>query len=224
MLPNGTSTSGSPLIMLYEFKGHFQKIATAFSSSSLTANHASIAGVLLFVVIALCFYFSPEFPWLLLGIPLLSFFRFIANALDGMLARAQGTASPAGEAFNELSDVVGDTLSYGVLFFVFPAHSTAVFVFIVTIWFCEFAGIMAKNLPNGIRGQESIGGAKPERAVFLSAYAIFLYFNFISATAHLSTFLYGLSVLVFVSGIVRVIQAIKRARGEEYQSHTPYGH
>jgi phosphatidylglycerophosphate synthase len=209
--------------VLYKLKGGFQKIATKFAGSSMTANHASVAGVLFFLGVTLCFYFSSQVSWLLLCIPILSFFRFIANALDGLLARLQDTASPAGEVINEMSDVFGDTISYGILFVVYPAHSSSVFVFIIAIWFCELAGIMAKNLPNGVRGQESVGGAKPERAVFLSLYALYLYFSPESATSHLSFFLYALSVLVFLSGIQRVIKSIQRSRGASYTSHTSFG-
>lgn len=209
--------------MLYKLKGGFQKIAAKFAGSSMTANHASVAGVLFFLGVALCFYFSSQYPWLLLCIPVLSFLRFVVNALDGLLARTQGTASPAGEVLNEISDVLGDTISYGILFFVYPAHAGAVFVFIIAIWFCELAGVMAKNLPNGVRGQESMGGAKPERAVFLSLYALYLYFSPESATSHLSLFLYALSVLVFGSGIQRIIKSIQRSRGAGYTSHTSYG-
>jgi phosphatidylglycerophosphate synthase len=209
--------------MLYRLKGSFQKVAAKFAGSSITANHASLAGVVLFLGVAACFYFSPQSPWLLLLIPVLSFFRFIANALDGLIARAQGTATPAGEVLNEMSDVLGDTISYGILFFVFPAHATAVFVFVIAIWFCELAGIMAKNLPNGVRGQESLGGAKPERAVFLSLYAVYLYVSPEAAAGYLGLFLYVLSVLVFLSGIQRVVKSIKRSRGTDYTSHTSYG-
>jgi len=189
----------------------------------MTANHASVAGVLFFAGVALCFYYSNQYSWLLLCIPVLSFLRFIVNALDGLLARAQGTASPAGEVLNELSDVLGDTISYGILFIVYPAHAGSVFVFIIAIWFCELAGILGKNLPNGARGQESLGGAKPERAVFLSLYALYLYFSPESATAYLSFFLYALSVLVVLSGMQRVTKSIKRSRGASYTSHTSYG-
>lgn len=209
--------------MLYRFKGRFQRIAGKFAGSAVNANHASAAGVLLCMAIAVGFYLSTEYRWILLCIPILSFFRFIANALDGLLARAQGTATPAGEVLNELSDVIGDTVSYGILFLVFPAHATAVFMFILSIWFCEFAGVLAKNLPNGIRGQESVMGGKPERSVFLSLYSVYLYVMPLAASVHLGLFLTGLSILVCLSGIRRVASALKRARGAKYVSHTSYG-
>ncbi len=209
--------------MLYRFKGEFQQIAARFAGTAITANHASIVGVLLFLAVAACFYFSNDIQWLLLCIPVLSLCRFIANALDGLLARAQGTATPAGEVLNELADVIGDTVSYGILLVVFPSHAVAIFVFIVSIWFCEFSGVMAKNLPNGIRGQESIGGGKPERAVFMSLYSVYLYALYESASVQLGLFLYGLSTLVLISGIQRVICSIKRAKGAAYISHTAYG-
>jgi len=105
--------------MLYLFKGRFQKIIRWIGGDWMTANMATLGGCLFVVLTSACFFHGLSgAPLLLLAVPFCLLFRLVMNALDGMLAREHGTGSVAGEIWNEALDVLGDTLCYGVLFFV----------------------------------------------------------------------------------------------------------
>lgn len=211
--------------MLYSFKARFQKLAEKLAYSGMTANQASFLGFVLVGMTVLAFYFGLQgetpSPALLL-VPVFIFLRLVMNALDGMLARAQKTASAAGEILNELSDVVGDTCSYGILYFLVPTLQTWIFVFIVCIWFCEFVAVLGQALPNGRRRQESFAGGKPERAVWISLMALTIYFV-PSVIGSLSILFMVLSFLAFATGLLRIRRSLADAEGKPYESRVQYG-
>jgi CDP-diacylglycerol--glycerol-3-phosphate 3-phosphatidyltransferase len=211
--------------MLYQLKAQFQKFALRFSHSGLTAHHATFLGAVFVGLTMASFYWGFSTPkpkiWLLLT-PFFLLFRLVMNALDGLLARAQGTASAAGEIMNELSDVLGDTLSYGILYFALPGAQTWIVVFLISLWCCEFIGVLGKSLPAGQRRQESVGGGKPERTVWMGMFAIISYF----APGWLDSadfFFAALSILVILSALYRAIRAVQAAKGQHYVSDPQLG-
>ncbi len=208
--------------MLYRWKAHFQQLASRFAHSGMTANQASLAGALCVLLSLVCLGLGRSTPWLLWIHPLVLLARFIFNALDGLLARKQNTASPAGEVFNELSDVLGDTLTFGVFYFLFPACQLLVVGLLLSIWFCEFVAVLGKSLPAGVRRQESLGGGKPERALWLGLFS--LAWAWSPASERLAPLFLGLlTVLVVLSGLRRVACSLQAAKGHEYLSQTLYG-
>lgn len=56
---------------------------------------------------------SGTVPWLLLLVPVAAAIRLGLNLLDGMVARASGSAHPLGELWNELADRLADVLFIG---------------------------------------------------------------------------------------------------------------
>lgn len=211
--------------MLYPLKAQFQKFAVQFAHSGLTANHATILGAVFVALTMASFYFglqsSDPSLWLLL-VPTFILFRMIMNALDGLLARAQGTASAAGEIMNELSDVLGDTFSYGILYFVIPQARTGLVFFLLAIWCCEFLGVLGKSLPAGKRRQESLGGGKPERAVWMGLFALTAYFS-PGSIAHSEIFFAVLAVLTGLSAAFRAVRAAQASKNQKYTSDPLFG-
>ena len=208
--------------MLYRYKARFQQLAIRFARSGMTANQASLGGAICVLLSLLCLSLARSAPWLLWIHPLVLLARFVFNALDGLLAREQNTASPAGEIFNELSDVVGDTATFAVFYFLFPACRLLVVVLLISIWFCEFVAVLAKSLPGGVRRQESLGGGKPERALWLGLFS--LTWAWSPASQGLVPFFLGLlTLLVVLSGLRRIACALKAAQGHQYNSETLYG-
>ena len=208
--------------MLYRWKAHFQQLASRFAHSGMTANQASLAGALCVLLSLICLALARTTPWLLWIHPLVLLARFIFNALDGLLARKQNTASAAGEVFNELSDVIGDTLTFAVFYFLFPACRLLVVGLLLSIWFCEFVAVLAKSLPGGVRRQESLGGGKPERALWLGLFS--LAWAWLPTSEHLAPLFLGLlTLLVLLSGLRRIASALQAAKGHEYTSQTLYG-
>lgn len=211
--------------MLYSYKKKFQDFAEKLAHKNLTANHATILG---FVFVALTsagftLGLSTSNPsvWLLFT-PIFILFRMIMNALDGLLARAQNTASVWGEILNEISDVLGDTLSYGGIYWITNREHQAIIVFLILIWLCEFIAVLGKSLPGGRRRQESLGGGKPERAVAMGLLAIILYF-YPPFTAYLNVFFIVISFLILMTTIKRIRASLRDAKGKTYQSVTQFG-
>jgi CDP-diacylglycerol--glycerol-3-phosphate 3-phosphatidyltransferase len=211
--------------MLYQFKAKFQTCVRGLSQSGLTANGATAGGWICVALFSACLYgglaFAP-WRWLLLLVPGLAIARLVMNALDGMLARAQGTATAAGELWNEASDIWGDTICYGVLFFVPEGPRLSLTLFLVATWSAEFFGVLGKGLPGGARRHESWGGGKPERAVGISLFALIAYFH-PRAVAWLPGWLGCLALLAAGTSLARIRKALALAKGKPYQSYTAYG-
>lgn len=209
--------------MLYQLKGRFQQVADRFATRGMTANQASAGGVACVALTVLLFGLGWRWPIFLWLNPVVIFFRFILNALDGLLARRQNTASPAGEVMNELSDVIGDTLSFGVLYFLFPAHRLPLVALLLAIWFCEFVAVLGKSLPGGARRQESLGGGKPERAVFLGLLSLIWAYRPGWVPSFLGPYLMLVLLLVVLTGLRRIHSSLSAAEGQSYTSVTQYG-
>lgn len=214
--------------MIYALKGHFQKLANLFATSGMTANQASILGWLFVFLSTIALYLGlnsatqGSSAGALLAFPVLVLFRLIFNALDGMIARAKGTASPMGEVFNEIGDIGGDTISYGVLFFIPTVNSLYLAIFLVCCWFAEFCGVLGRALPGHIRRQDSALGGKAERSIWFCLFAIVCFFS-PSFVNYVNTFLVTISVLTFLTGVVRIVGIRKQTQGHDYKSHTLYG-
>ncbi|KPL05807.1 hypothetical protein AMJ71_10865 [candidate division TA06 bacterium SM1_40] len=195
------------------------------AGSWMTANQATYFGVAFILLAALGLYVGLSYEhlgWVLLLVPLFLVMRLAMNTLDGMLSREYNTATPAGEVWNESLDIGGDTICYGVLFFVPDGPALSLTIFLILIWAAEFYGVLGKSLPGGVRRHESLGGGKPDRAVWVGLFAIIAFFNhdFIHYLPH---YLAGVSILVGLTCIRRIAKILEVARGEEYKSYTWIG-
>jgi hypothetical protein len=85
-----------------------------FVARGISANAVSVAGLFLGVLAALSYAHWSAWPFALAGL-LLSIAWLIADGLDGMIARATGTASPLGRALDGLCDHGVFILIYVVL-------------------------------------------------------------------------------------------------------------
>ena len=83
------------------------------------------------------------FPLLL---PLTLFLRMALNAIDGMMAREHGLASPLGALLNELSDVIADAALYLPLALVTGVNAPLVVLVVVLGIAGEMAGALGPTL------------------------------------------------------------------------------
>ncbi|HEX2165077.1 MAG TPA: CDP-alcohol phosphatidyltransferase family protein [Thermoanaerobaculia bacterium] len=101
---------------VYELKPAFQRLlrplARRLAGAGATANQVTVAAFLLSAAGGAAIAFAPDRRWPLLALPAVLFVRMAANALDGMLAREHGQASPLGALLNELGDVLSDAVLY----------------------------------------------------------------------------------------------------------------
>lgn len=103
--------------------------------------------------------------------------------------------------------MLGDTLTFSIFYFLFPACRLLVVGLLLSIWFCEFVAVLAKSLPAGLRRQESLGGGKPERALWLGIFS--LAWAWSPASEALAPFFLGLlTLLVVLSGLRRIACAL----------------
>jgi CDP-diacylglycerol--glycerol-3-phosphate 3-phosphatidyltransferase len=211
--------------MLYLQKGNFQKVVRWIGGSWMTANQATFLGCFFIALTAVSFYIGftfNNFRWFLLLVPLFLFLRLVMNTLDGMLSRELKTATVAGELWNEALDIVGDTVCYGSLLFIPNSPRLALTVYLILTWAAEYFGVLGKSLPGGTRRHETIGGGKPDRAVWMGLLAIIAFFwpGFIN---YLSYYILGVSVLIFLTCGIRIKKALDSTKGKKYESYTWIG-
>jgi CDP-diacylglycerol--glycerol-3-phosphate 3-phosphatidyltransferase len=209
--------------MLYRQKGNFQKLIRGLGGTWMTANMATVLGCLFIAIVTASFWYGLTVSrWFLLIAPPALVLRMAMNALDGMLAREYGTGSVAGEIWNEALDILGDTVSYGVLYFVPGGPRLTIVLFVIAAWAAEYFGVLGKGLPNGIRRHETILGGKADRAFWFGALALVLFFrpDFLPRVPQFLSF-----VLFFVvlTCFIRVRKSIEVAKGAKYESYTMVG-
>jgi phosphatidylglycerophosphate synthase len=164
--------------MLYSLKNKYQILAKNFIYQGLTANQATILGWVFVLLSSSALLAGTEtLPLLRLIFPILMLFRFIFNALDGLIARKNNQASAMGELVNEISDIWGDTIIFGILFFTGFVNPLYLCAFLICCWFAEFVGMLGRALPPHQRQHASLLGGKSERGLFLSLYIGASYFN-----------------------------------------------
>jgi CDP-diacylglycerol--glycerol-3-phosphate 3-phosphatidyltransferase len=161
---------------IYDLKPRFQALlrplASALVRAGLSANDVTLGALLLSVAHGAWIALQPGSPWPLLLLPVTLFLRMAFNAIDGMMAREHGQASPQGAVLNELSDVIADAALY-LPFTLIPGLDAPLVVLVV------IAGIvaeMAGALGPLIGAQRCYAGplGKSDRALAFGLLAVLL--------------------------------------------------
>jgi CDP-diacylglycerol---glycerol-3-phosphate 3-phosphatidyltransferase len=104
------------LATIYDLKPCFQALLRPLSDAlvrgGLSANDVTLGALLLSAAHGAWLALMPGSAWPLLLLPVTLFLRMAFNAIDGMMAKEHGLASPAGAVLNELSDVIADAALY----------------------------------------------------------------------------------------------------------------
>jgi len=114
----------------------------------------------------------PDHNYLFLLISFWCLLRMAANALDGMLAREYGQASPLGAALNEIGDVISDIALYLPFAFVAESKPWLVVVVIFLAGCSELAGWLG-TVTRGERGNHGPMG-KSDRALVFGIIALLI--------------------------------------------------
>jgi CDP-diacylglycerol--glycerol-3-phosphate 3-phosphatidyltransferase len=117
-------------------------LAGALFRARITANQVTIFACAVSVALGALLAWVPERRALFLLVPLWFFVRMALNAVDGMLARDFGQASPIGAYLNELSDVVADTALYLPFALLPGSNAWGVGGVIVLAIIAEMAGVL----------------------------------------------------------------------------------
>lgn len=134
----------------------------------MTPNLATLLGVLAAAAVGLSFYLGFRVNrWMLLATGPLLGARMAFNALDGMLAREKLLADRRGEVLNEVSDALGDCLSFLPAAFFAPTEPLRAVLFLVVAatLLAEFTGVLGKAV-SGVRRYEGPLGGKSDRALW----------------------------------------------------------
>jgi CDP-diacylglycerol--glycerol-3-phosphate 3-phosphatidyltransferase len=135
---------------VYDLKPRFQALlrpsCRLLARAGVTANAVTVGAVVLSAAAGLWIALAPLSAAPYLALPVVLFLRMALNAIDGMLAREFDMQSPLGGLFNELGDVVSDT----VLYLPFGFHPAVpwwavIGVVIAAIWI-EMVGVIAVQI------------------------------------------------------------------------------
>lgn len=164
---------------MYTIKPFYQRLFRGVAGNWMTPNMATGFGVLFSIVVGAAYVFGGGAPQLgiearglvLLVVPVGLAFRMGANALDGMLAREKGLASPLGAVLNEVTDVVNDVICYAPLWVVPDVPRIVLLAFLLLIFFAEFSGLLGQAVAGRRRYEGPLGG-KTDRATWMGLFAL----------------------------------------------------
>ena len=187
------------------FQGLLRPLVGRLARTGVTANQVTCSAALCSVAlgVALCLRPSPLLwlalaPWMLV--------RMALNAIDGMLAREFGQASPLGAYLNELGDVVSDAAL--ILPFALPDALAPGFALVFAATVSELAGALGVGLGAGRRNDGPMG--KSDRALLLALLA--LWHGFASAPfPWRGPVLWAASALVGINTVRRVASGARVA-------------
>lgn len=161
---------------IYDLKPAFQNLlrplTRSLAGAGVTANHVTVAAIVLSVGVGGSIAWQPQARWPLLLLPGTLFLRMALNALDGMMARELGMQSRLGAVLNELGDVVSDAALYLPLALV-PGIAPVLLVSIVVLAvISEMTGVVAIQIGATRRYDGPMG--KSDRAFVFGALALLL--------------------------------------------------
>jgi CDP-diacylglycerol--glycerol-3-phosphate 3-phosphatidyltransferase len=156
---------------LYDLKPRFQTVLRPLVGRlarwGVTANQVTLGAMALSLAWGAALGFTGGAFWALVGLPVVLFVRMALNALDGMLAREHGQASPQGAMLNEVGDAVSDAALYLPFAVILgPLWGLPVVLFLLA----EICGVVPQ-IAGGERRYDGPMG-KSDRAAFYSALAL----------------------------------------------------
>ena len=135
---------------IYDLKPRFQTLlrplVKSLAEAGVTANHVTIAAMIVSFIVGAAIVLFPAEKWLLLLMPLALFVRLALNAIDGMLAREYKMKSSLGAILNELGDVLSDTALYLPLGLVPGVNSIYIVAITILAIVSEMIGVVALQI------------------------------------------------------------------------------
>jgi CDP-diacylglycerol--glycerol-3-phosphate 3-phosphatidyltransferase len=202
---------------IYDLKPRFQALLRPLSDglarAGVSANAVTLAALALSLAHGAWLALLPQSRWPFLLLPVTLFVRMALNALDGMMAREHGMASPSGAVLNELGDVIADAALYLPFALVAGINAPLVVLVVVVAIISEMAGALGPLLGAPRRYDGPLG--KSDRAFAFGFLAVLIGAGI--APGMWSTFvlavLLGLGSLTIVNR-ARGIVASAKATGE----------
>jgi CDP-diacylglycerol--glycerol-3-phosphate 3-phosphatidyltransferase len=166
----------SQLATIYDLKPRFQALLRPLSDAlvraRLSANDVTLGALLLSAAHGAWLALMPGSAWPLLLLPVTLFLRMAFNAIDGMMAKEHGLASPAGAVLNELSDVIADAALYLPFALVPRLNAMLVVLVVVAGVIAEMAGALGPLIGGQRRYDGPLG--KSDRAFAFGLLAVLI--------------------------------------------------
>lgn len=192
------------------FQGLLRPLAGSLARGGVTANQVTVVAVVLSATASAAVALAPERSWPLLALPAVLFVRMALNALDGMLAREHGLASPLGALLNEIGDALSDTVLYLPLALVPGVAPALVVAAVAAALVAEVAGLAALAIGASRRYDGPMG--KSDRAAAFGLLALLLGVG-VPAGPWIDLVLAAVVVLALVTVVNRVRRALAEAAG-----------
>lgn len=161
---------------IYDLKPKFQALlrplAAWLARAGVSANAVTIAALLLSLAQGAWLALMPGSPWPLLVLPVTLFVRMALNAIDGLMAKEHGLASPQGAMLNELSDVIADAALYLPFALIPGVNAPLVVLTVVAGIVAEIAGALGPMIKAPRRYDGPFG--KSDRALAFGLLAVLL--------------------------------------------------
>ena len=128
------------------FQGLLRPVTRALAGRGVSANQVTLVAVVLSLAEGAAVAAFPRASWPLLMMAPVLLIRMALNAIDGMLAREHGMASPLGAILNEIGDVAADSGLYLPLALVPGFHPALVVPLVVLSILTEMIGVVAVQI------------------------------------------------------------------------------
>jgi CDP-diacylglycerol--glycerol-3-phosphate 3-phosphatidyltransferase len=138
------------LATIYDLKPQFQAllrpIAAALAKRGLRANDVTLGALVLSIAQGAWLALMPGSAWPLLALPVTLLLRMAMNAIDGLMAKEHGQATPGGAVLNEISDVAADAALYLPFGLVAGVNAPLVVLVVVAGIVAEMTGALGPML------------------------------------------------------------------------------
>lgn len=135
---------------IYDLKPKFQALlrplAAWLARAGVSANAVTVAALVLSIAQGAWLTLEPGTALPLLLLPLTLFVRMALNAIDGLMAKEHGLASPQGAVLNELSDVIADAALYLPLALIPEVNAPLLVLTVVAGIIAEMTGALGPML------------------------------------------------------------------------------
>ena len=197
------------MISMYNIKPKFQELLKPtlgfLYRRGITANQLTLSAVMLSFLMGMGLWFSKEWHFGFLFVPIGLLLRMALNALDGMMARSYNMQSKLGEALNEIGDVISDMFIYIPLIKIVGVSPELVAYFVGLSIVNEFSGVIGKVIGNQRRYDGPMG--KSDRAFVIGLLCLCLYFYSIPAF-YINIIIALCAVLIVISSYIRIKKAL----------------
>lgn len=165
---------------IYNLKNKFQDLLMPLCKKinlyGITPNQITVMTTIFSITFSIIFYkFSNKYSWLFISIPIFFLIRMALNALDGMVANRFDKKTKLGIYFNEIGDLISDTVFFFCFFSVLNLSNTLSLVFIFISILSEYVGVIGVQVDNKRHYEGPMG--KSDRAFFISILSILIFYG-----------------------------------------------